>query len=93
MRRDKSSFRHDSDSLQDAKSISKFLDSITEGFAKGKLVFSDEDDKIVLSPDGLLEFKLTASQEDDRQKVNIRISWQVENRKKSKKKKLSVSSR
>ena len=90
MRRDKNTFRHDS--LQDTKSISKVLDSITEGLAKGKLVFSDEDDKIVLNPDGLLELKVTASQEDNRQKVNVRISWQVESKTKNNKKSLTVSS-
>ena len=90
MRRDKNTFRHDS--LQDTKSISKVMDSITEGLAKGKLVFSDEDDKIVLSPDGLLELKVTASQEDNRQKVNVRISWQVESKTKNKKKNLTISS-
>jgi len=91
MRRDKSRFRHDS--LQDKKSISKILDAITDGIANGKLVFSDEDDKIVLNPDGLIELKVTASQEGDRQKVSIRIGWQVKTTaRKKKKKQLSVSS-
>jgi len=90
MRRDKNTFRHDS--LQDTKSISKILEAITEGVAKGKLVFSDEDDKIILSPDGLLELKVTASQEDNRQRVNVRISWQVESKTKNNKKSLTVSS-
>ncbi len=90
MRRDKNTFRYNS--LQDTKSISKVLDSITEGLTKGKLVFSDEDDKIVLSPDGLLELKVTASQEDNRQRVNVRISWQVESKTKNNKKNLTISS-
>jgi len=90
MRRDKNTFRHDS--LQDAKSISKIMDSITEGLAKSKLVFSDEDDKIVLNPDGLLELKVTASQEDNRQKINVRISWQVESKTKNNKRNLTISS-
>ena len=90
MRQSKNSFRHDS--LQDTKSISKILEAVTEGIEKGKLVFSDEDDKIVMKPDGLLELKLTASQEDNRQRVNIRISWQEESKKKGNKKRLSVSS-
>lgn len=90
MRQDKNSFRHDS--LQDAKSISKILGSITNGISNGKLVFHDGDDKIIMKPDGLLEFKVTASQEDDRQRVNLRISWQVENKKKHRAKQLTVSS-
>jgi len=90
MRQNKNSFRHDS--LQDTKSISRILEAVTDGIAKGKLVFSDEDDKIVMKPDGLLELKVTASQEDNRQRVNIRISWQEESKTKGRKKRLSVSS-
>jgi amphi-Trp domain-containing protein len=90
MRRDKNSFRHDS--FQDVKSISKLLDAITLGIAKGKIVFSDDDDKIIMNPKGLLDLKITASQEDNRQKINLRISWQEENKTKNRKKQLSVSS-
>lgn len=90
MRREKNSFRHDS--LQDAKTISKILAALTDGVAKGKLVFTDEDDKIVMKPDGLLELKVRASREEDRQRVNIRISWKVEDKPKSKTKALAVSS-
>jgi len=90
MSQGKNSFRHDS--LQDSKSISKVLDAITKGLAKGKLVFSDDDDKIVMKPDGLLELKVTASQEDDRQRVSIRITWEEENKPKSGKNTLNISS-
>ena len=90
MRQDKNSFRHDS--LQDSKSISKILDSVTKGLAKGKLVFADEDNKIIMKPDGLLELKVTASQEDDRQRVSIRISWQAENKPKRGKNTLNITS-
>lgn len=90
MRHNKSSFRHDS--LQDTKTISRILDAITKGITKGKLVFSDEDDKITIEPNGLLELKVKASQEGGLQHVNIRISWQVENKKKSPKKQLTVTS-
>lgn len=76
MRKSKKSFRHES--LQDTKSISDILQAITKSIAKGKVVFSDEDDKIVMEPEGLLHLKVTASQEDSRQRINVRISWQVE---------------
>ncbi|HBE93035.1 MAG TPA: amphi-Trp domain-containing protein [Gammaproteobacteria bacterium] len=76
MRKGKNSFRHES--LQDSKSIRDILHSITKAIGKGKLVFSDEDDRIVMEPEGLLNLKITASQEESRQRVNIRISWQTE---------------
>ena len=88
MRSRKKSFRHQS--LQDEKSIQDILKSITSGIAKGKITFSDEDEKIVMRPEGLLELKVTASQEDNRNRFNIRISWQVDDSREKKKKSLSV---
>ena len=88
MRNRKKSFRHQS--LQDEKSIQDILQSIISGIAKGKITFSDEDEKIVMRPEGLLELKVTASQEDNRNRFNIRISWQVDDSREKKKKSLSV---
>jgi amphi-Trp domain-containing protein len=90
MKHNKRSFRHES--LKDKESISQILNAITEAIANGKLVFSDEDDKITMEPEGLLELKVKASQEEGLQRVNIRISWQVETRNKNSKKQLTVSS-
>jgi len=88
MRKGKRSFRHES--LQDSSSISNMLQSITKAIEKGKVVFSDEDDRIVMEPEGLLQLKVTASQEDSRQRINVRISWQVEEASNKKKRVLSV---
>jgi len=88
MRSGKKSFRHQS--LQDEKSIQDILKSITSGIARGKITFSDEDEKIVMRPEGLLDLKVTASQEDNRNRFNIRISWQVEEKTVNRKKRLSV---
>jgi amphi-Trp domain-containing protein len=84
----KRSFRHQS--LQDEKSIQDILKSIASGLAKGKITFSDEDEKIVMRPEGLLDLKLTATQEENRNRFNIRISWQVDDSREKKKKSLSV---
>lgn len=91
MRHGKSSFRHDS--LQDARTVRGILKSITNGLAEGRLTFSDEDDEIVMEPQGLMNLKLTATQEEGRHRINIRISWQVEDETVKKKKALSVSSK
>jgi amphi-Trp domain-containing protein len=88
MKRGKRSFSHQS--LQDEKSIQDILKSITSGIAKGKITFSDEDEKIVLQPEGLLDLKVTATQEDNRNRFNIRISWQVDKDTANRKKRLSV---
>ena len=88
MRTGKKSFRHQS--LQDEKSIQDILKAITSGIAKGKITFSDEDEKIVMRPEGLLDLKVTATQEDNRNRFNIRVSWQVDDSREKKKKSLSV---
>ena len=83
MRQSKNSFRHES--LQDVKTIQELLKSITKGLSKGKLTFSDEDGEISMEPDGLLNLKVTATQDDGRNRVNIRITWQAEEKIKQKK--------
>jgi len=91
MRQGKKSFRHES--LQDAASIQEIMTAISAGIAKGKVSFSDEEDKIVMHPEGLLHMKVTAAQEEDRDRISIRISWQVEDKQGKKKKPLRVSSK
>jgi len=88
MRNGKRSFRHQS--LQDEKTIQDILKSIASGLARGKITFSDEDDKIVMKHEGLLDLKVTATQEENRNRFNIRISWQVDDSREKKKKSLSV---
>jgi amphi-Trp domain-containing protein len=88
MKSRKKSFRHQS--LQDEKSIQDILKSISNGIARGKVIFSDEDEKIVMRPEGLLDLKVTATQEDNRSRFNIRISWQTDDSSEKKKKSLAV---
>ena len=76
MRQTKTSFRHES--LQDSKSIQDFLKAITKGLAKGRLQFSDDDGDVVMSPEGLLNMKITATQDELRHTIDLRISWQVD---------------
>ena len=90
MRQIKNGFRHDS--LQDTRSIQDILESIADGIKKGKIVFSDEDDKMTMEPEGLLHLKLKAVQEENRHQISIRISWQTEDKQTRQNKSLSVSS-
>ena len=89
MRQGKKGFRHES--LQDVASIKKILKALTHGLEKGKVVFSDEDDEIVMEPKGLLHLKLGATQDENRHRINLRITWQVEDEQVKKKKTISVS--
>jgi amphi-Trp domain-containing protein len=78
MRQSKNTFRHES--LQDSKTIQELLKSITEGIGKGKLTFSDEGGELQMEPEGLLNLKVTASEDEARHRINIRITWQAEER-------------
>jgi len=83
MRKGDSSFRYES--LQDQESIRDLLKSVMDGIERGKLSFSDGDDDILLEPKGLLNFKLTASQQDNQYGINIHIGWQEEDKPKRRK--------
>jgi len=91
MKRKKNSFRHES--LQNRESIQAILKALTEGIAKGKVSFSDDDDSISMAPDGLLNLKLIVSQEDNRNRINLRITWEDRQKKSLKKSRLSVRSK
>jgi len=88
MKSKKNSFRHES--LQNRDSIQAILQALTEGIAKGKVSFSDDDDSISMAPDGLLNLKLNVSQEDSRNRINLRITWEDKKKKTLKKSRLSV---
>ncbi len=76
MRQSKNSFRHES--LQDADTIQDLLKALAKGIAKGRLTFSDEDGEIVMRPEGLLNLKVTATEDEGRHRINIRVTWQAE---------------
>ena len=69
-------FRHES--LQDEKSIKELLTALSNGLAKGKIVLEDENDSMMLEPHGLLRLKISASQDEDRSRLTVRISWKEE---------------
>jgi len=83
MRQSKQSFRHES--LQNRRTIQDILKAITKGIGKGRLAFSDEDGEIVLEPEDLLSLRVTASQDDMRNRITLRITWQTEEKTKAKK--------
>ncbi|MBX2832515.1 MAG: amphi-Trp domain-containing protein [Rhodospirillales bacterium] len=76
MKQIKKKFRHDS--LQDADSIKAILKAITTGLGKGKVVLSDDQDEIILKPEGLLNLKVSASQDEDRSSLTLRVSWHAD---------------
>ncbi|MGC9386402.1 MAG: amphi-Trp domain-containing protein [Hydrogenovibrio sp.] len=66
-------FEHES--LQDKEAIINYLKAITQGFKKGAIEFSDEDEEFRLTPQALANLKIKAEQSKKGQSLNIKISW------------------
>ena len=88
MRASKQSFRHES--LQDGQSIQELLKALSAGLAAGRLELSDVEDQLVLKPEGLLHLKVTASQEDNQNRINLRVTWQSKDKQAKKKSALNI---
>lgn len=74
MTRDK--FEHES--LQDGRSIARYLDALKEGFASGTLRLTEGNEVVALEPNGLIRFKLKAQRKRSEVRVKIVASWDVD---------------
>ncbi len=72
-----SKFTHES--LQDTDSIKTLLKAISNGIGKGKVQLEDEDGVLTMHPEGLLRLKISGSQDDEKNRLNIRITWATDN--------------
>ncbi|MBJ7555182.1 amphi-Trp domain-containing protein [Marinomonas spartinae] len=70
----KTEFKHEA--LLDPEDIQDVLKAISKGLGKGKLEFSDDKGTLSLGPQGLLYLKVSASDGDDRQQVDIKLRWE-----------------
>lgn len=68
--------RFEFESLQDVKTIRSFLESLIDGFEKGRITLSSEEKKIELNPNTLLKFNVKARKKPNASnQLNIKISW------------------
>jgi amphi-Trp domain-containing protein len=65
----------DYESFQDSQSISKYLEALIEGFERGRIAFSSENDSLILEPNNLLQFAVKAKRKGGKNKLSIKISW------------------
>lgn len=63
------------DSLQDAESIKKFLQSLVDGFDSGRIILNTSGDEIMLTPGELLNFQVKAKKKNNENKLSLKISW------------------
>ena len=68
-------FEHES--LQSTESIVRHLEALTEGIRRGRLVLSsgEEEEPMVLTPEGLISLSIKASRKDGRDRLGLRIEW------------------
>jgi amphi-Trp domain-containing protein len=68
--------RFEFESLQDVQTIRSFLESLIEGFEKGRITLATEDREIDLHPEDLLKFNVKARKKPNASnQLQIKISW------------------
>jgi amphi-Trp domain-containing protein len=63
------------ESMQDTGSIEKYLNALMDGFANGKIILGNQDQRMILEPDGLIKLEVKAKQKRDRVKLSLICSW------------------
>ena len=66
-------FQHES--LQDRRSVVKYLEALAEGIRNGTINLSNQGGDISLTPEGLMNFEIRASHRRDRATFSIRCTW------------------
>lgn len=73
----KSKTRFSHDSLLDRQSTHELLVTLAKALKKGELVFQESEGDLVLSPQQLLQISVRASDEGDKQEVEVKIKWRT----------------
>lgn len=63
-------------SLQDRKTICKYLEVLKEGFEQGTINFSYKDSNLILEPHGLIKLEIKAGLEDKEVRLNLGFRWE-----------------
>ena len=73
----KSNTKFSHDSLLDRQSTQELLITLANAINKGELAFQESEGELVLSPQQLLQVSLRASDEGDKQEVEVKIKWRT----------------
>lgn len=66
-------FKHES--LQDLDTIIAYLEAVRDGFARRRLILTDQDKELVLVPKGLVRFDLEAKCKGQSCKLTLKFAW------------------
>lgn len=67
--------RFDHESYQDTETIKQYLLSLVDGFGKGQITLNSRNDHLDLPLSNFVKFKVRAKKNDDKNKIEISISW------------------
>lgn len=71
----KTKFSHDA--LLDREATQELLETLAKAIKQGKLAFEESEDDLVLSPQQLLQVSLRASDEGDKQQIEVKVKWRI----------------
>lgn len=74
----KKKFLHES--LQSPEAASDLLEALAKALADGKLVLKDDSNTITLQPANLVTMKVSASQDETANRLDIRLRWHSKER-------------
>ncbi|MDY0136994.1 MAG: amphi-Trp domain-containing protein [Thiomicrospira sp.] len=69
-------FEHES--LQDKEAILHYLRTLMDGFDKGEIHLANEDDDVLLTPQGLARLKIKAKQAKSHQEIRLTLAWNAD---------------
>ena len=63
------------ESVQDCRTIQRYLQALQEGFEQGRIVLNSEGSEICLNPGGYMKFEVSVKKKGSENKLAIKVSW------------------
>lgn len=63
------------ESIQDCRTIQKYLQALREGFELGRIVLNTDGSEIIMHPAGYMKFEVAVKKKGAENKLSIKIGW------------------
>jgi amphi-Trp domain-containing protein len=63
------------EAVQDSQALVEYLQALTEGFAKGEMVFTQNQEQLVFKPRGMIGFTVKAEFKGNTRKLTLKFGW------------------
>ena len=81
-------FKHES--LEDSKTIVKYLKALQEGFEQESIMFTSDSRQLVINPCGLINMEVEAKRKGDDIKLTLQFRWSEQDNKETDKQPLDI---